>query len=133
MKYYVSANVERTGDGTKERPFATIQEAARVAQPGDEVIVAPGVYREAVDPQCAGTEEARIVYRSEVKGQAVITGAEPVTAWEQVEGSVWRCTVPNSLFGDYFQNFLGSGFLRLYMVYGAGRGAWRDDYLCQFP
>lgn len=101
MKYYVSANVERTGDGTKERPFATIQEAARVAQPGDEVIVAPGVYREAVDPQCAGTEEARIVYRSEVKGQAVITGAEPVTAWEQVEGSVWRCTVPNSLFGDY--------------------------------
>lgn len=101
MKYYVSAAVAQTGDGTKQNPFRTIQEAARTAQPGDEVIVAPGIYREAVDPRNAGTEEARIVYRSKEKGAAVITGAEPVTQWEQVDGSVWKCSVPNSLFGDY--------------------------------
>ena len=101
MKYYVSAAVAQTGDGTKQNPFRTIQEAARTAQPGDEVIVAPGVYREAVDPRNAGTEEARIVYRSKERGAAVITGAEPVTQWEQVDGSVWKCSVPNSLFGDY--------------------------------
>lgn len=101
MKYYVSAAVAASGDGTKEKPFKAIQEAAQIAQPGDEVIVAPGVYREAVDPRNAGTQEARIVYRSEEKGAAVITGAEPVTQWEQVEGSVWKTVVPNSLFGDY--------------------------------
>ena len=43
MKYYVSAAVERTGDGTKQSPFKTIQEAAKIAKPGDEVIVAPGI------------------------------------------------------------------------------------------
>lgn len=101
MKYYVSAAVAQTGDGTKQNPFRTIQEAARTAQPGDEVIVAPGIYREAVDPRNAGTEEARIVYRSKERGAAVITGAEPVTQWEQVDGSVWKYSVPNSLFGDY--------------------------------
>ena len=51
MKYYVSADVKQAGDGTKEKPFATIQEAAQIARAGDEVIVAPGIYRESVDPQ----------------------------------------------------------------------------------
>ena len=101
MQYYVAAAVTNSGDGTKQSPFKTIQEAARIAQPGDEVIVAPGVYREAVDPRNGGTQEAPIVYRSEEKGAAVITGAEPVTQWEQVEGSVWKAVVPNSLFGEY--------------------------------
>ena len=101
MQYYVAAAVANSGDGTRQRPFKTIQEAARIAQPGDEVIVAPGVYREAVDPRNGGTQEAPIVYRSEEKGAAVITGAEPVTQWEHVEGSVWKAVVPNSLFGEY--------------------------------
>ena len=101
MQYYVAAAVANSGDGTKQSPFKTIQEAARIAQPGDEVIVAPGVYREAVDPRNGGTQEAPIVYRSEEKGAAVITGAEPVTQWEHVEGSVWKAVVPNSLFGEY--------------------------------
>lgn len=101
MEYYVSANAERMGDGTKERPFSTIQAAAQIAKAGDEVIVYPGVYRESVNPQYAGTANARIVYRSKERGKAVITGAEPVTEWELVEGSVWKCAVPNSLFGAY--------------------------------
>ena len=101
MKYYVSASAAQGGNGTKESPFSTIQAAAEIAKAGDEVIVAPGIYREAVNPKNAGTEDARITYRSEEKGKAVITGAEPVTDWEQVEGSVWKCSVPNSLFGDY--------------------------------
>lgn len=50
----------RSGNGTKEYPFQMISEAAKVARPGDEVCVYPGVYREYVDPVHAGTEEARL-------------------------------------------------------------------------
>ena len=45
MKYYVNGNAGQSGDGSKEKPFLKIQEAAQKALPGDEVIVAPGVSR----------------------------------------------------------------------------------------
>ena len=60
MIIYVDASVIQTGNGTKENPFKTIQEAAAKALPGDEVIVAPGLYREAVNPIHAGTADKRI-------------------------------------------------------------------------
>ena len=50
MIYYVNCNARPAGDGSKERPFRRIQQAALVALPGDEVLVAPGIYREEVDP-----------------------------------------------------------------------------------
>ena len=60
MVYYVSAKAARPGDGSREKPFLTIQQAASIARPGDEVLVLPGVYREAVNPVYGGTPEARI-------------------------------------------------------------------------
>ena len=78
MKLYVNINAPQSGCGTQANPFRSIQEAAQVARPGDEVLVAPGVYREYVDPIHAGTEDARITYRSIEPLGAVITGAEPV-------------------------------------------------------
>ena len=53
-------------------------DAARIARPGDEVIVAPGIYRESVDPIFAGEADARIVYRSQEPLGALITGAEEI-------------------------------------------------------
>ena len=50
MQIYVDGNAVRSGNGQKEYPFRTISEAAKIARPGDEVLVAPGVYREYVDP-----------------------------------------------------------------------------------
>ena len=109
MVYYVSASVHRTGNGSKEAPFKTISEAAKIARPGDEVIVAPGIYREYVDPANAGEPDARITYRSEVPLGAVITGAEPAKGWEHYEGNVWTLTVDNGVFGDYnpYTTFVG--------------------------
>ena len=102
MKYYVSADASRRGCGTKEHPFQTIGAAAAVAGPGDEVSVAPGVYREYVNPARGGVdEEHRITYRSEVPLGAVITGAEPVKNWKRYEGNVWMARIPNGIFGDY--------------------------------
>lgn len=100
MKYYVDINASQEGDGSREYPFQRLQEAARCAGPGDEVIVAPGIYREAVNPVNGGKEDARITYRSEVEKAAVITGAEPVKNWEHYDGNVWTARISNGIFGD---------------------------------
>lgn len=99
MRYYVDAQSNVTGDGTKKFPFKRIQEAADIAMPGDEIYVLPGIYRENVNPIHSGTEEARIVYRSVEPLKAVIKGSESIKTWEQVEGDVWMAKVPNTLFG----------------------------------
>ena len=101
MIYYVNAGASRDGDGSKAMPFKHIDDAARVAVAGDEVLVAPGIYREKVTPRHGGTEDRRIVYRSEQPLGAVITGAEPLTGWKPYEGSVWVNRVDNGVFGDY--------------------------------
>ena len=101
MQYFVDLRAVSSGDESKERPFQRINEAAGIAKPGDEVIVAPGVYREYVEPKNAGTQEARIVYRSEQPLGAVITGAEECKNWTRHEGNVWTTRVRNSIFGSY--------------------------------
>lgn len=101
MKLYVNINAPPHGCGTQEQPFRSIQEAARIARPGDEVLVAPGIYREYVDPCSAGTEDSRITYRSTEPLGAVITGAEPVKSWELYQGTVWVCRIKNEIFGSY--------------------------------
>ncbi|MCR4788366.1 MAG: right-handed parallel beta-helix repeat-containing protein [Lachnospiraceae bacterium] len=101
MIIYVDAAALRDGDGTKEKPFKKIGDAAYIAKPGDEVIVKSGVYREYVDPRFTGNADERITYRSEEKLGAVITGAELLTGWTKHEGTVWTASVDNTLFGDY--------------------------------
>ncbi|MCF0142402.1 MAG: hypothetical protein HUJ75_03385, partial [Parasporobacterium sp.] len=54
MKYYVNEKATAGGNGTEEKPFLSINEAAQIAKPGDEVLVYPGVYREWVDPVVGG-------------------------------------------------------------------------------
>ena len=101
MKIYVNASVTRGGNGSKESPFKAIQDAANIAMPGDEVIVAPGIYREYVNPKNAGKEDARITYTSEKPLAAVITGAEVVTDWKKHKGSTYVTRIDNTIFGAY--------------------------------
>lgn len=101
MQIYVNAKARCDGDGTKERPFKRINEAAKIALPGDEVLVMPGVYREYVNPVNAGTRENRIVYKSVEPLGAVISGAEEVKDWENYKGNVWVTRVKNGVFNGY--------------------------------
>ena len=56
MRIYVDVNAVRNGNGTKQTPFRKINDAAKIAQPGDEVLVFLGTYREYVDPIYAGPD-----------------------------------------------------------------------------
>lgn len=101
MKIYVNIAAQKDGDGSKERPFKYINDAAQAAQAGDEVLVAPGIYREYVNPLHAGSEEKPIIYRSEKPLEAVITGAEIAECWEHYKDNVWMKRVDNGIFGTY--------------------------------
>jgi hypothetical protein len=101
MQIYVDVNSKYDGNGTRQLPFKRINQAAAIAVPGDEIIVASGVYRENVNPVNAGLEGAPIVYRSEKPLGAMITGAEVVSEWTKVKDNVWVTRVKNGIFGDY--------------------------------
>lgn len=100
MKYFVNIKAAPDGDGSREKPFRSINDAAKLAVPGDEILVFPGVYRESVEPIHSGAEDQPIVYRSVEVHKAVITGAESLSGWSKVQGSVWTARVSNLLFVD---------------------------------
>lgn len=101
MIWYVNQKAKNNGNGSKASPFKRIGQAAKAAMAGDEIRVAPGVYREEVSPVFAGTAEKPIVYISEVPRAATITGADPFDNWEHYKDDVWKLTVPNDYFGGY--------------------------------
>lgn len=44
MRIYVNQSASRQGNGSKAMPFKHINDAAKIAMPGDEVIVVPGPF-----------------------------------------------------------------------------------------
>ena len=101
MIYHVSIHGNDAAKGTQDAPFCTINQAASVAVAGDTVVVHEGIYREWVQPQNSGREDARITYKVAEGEHAIIKGSEIVTDWEKVEGKVWKKTLPNTMFGDW--------------------------------
>jgi len=72
--------------GIPTEPFKTISRAARVVDPGDTVVVKPGVYREFVNLRRSGTRERPISFIADPLGSVVVTGADIITDWERTPG-----------------------------------------------
>ena len=73
--YYVDSSHPKASDmnpGTKQWPFATINRAAQVLQPGERVVVASGVYRERIKPARGGTGPAEMISYEAAPGAKVI-------------------------------------------------------------
>jgi parallel beta-helix repeat protein len=88
--------------GTERRPFKTIDRAAQLAQPGDTVLVYPGLYRERVCPARGGAPDRPIVYRAAERGAALISGsAEYAGPWIALHGEpgVFRGALGHLDFG----------------------------------
>ena len=101
-EYHVAVTGCDHAEGTKENPFKTISRAAKAAETGDKVIVHEGEYREWVKPEHSGYSNiSRIVYEAAEGEKVVIKGSERIQNWENIEGTVWKAVVPNTLFGDY--------------------------------
>ncbi len=99
---HVATTGSDQGDGSEPNPFQTINRAARLAQPGDTVVVHGGVYREWVSPQNSGlSDRRRITYTAAAGEHVVIKGSEQVTGWQQQESTVWQVEVPNGAFGSF--------------------------------
>lgn len=99
--FHVSPVGDDRATGTAAAPFRSVQRGAEAAQPGDIVLVAPGVYRERVAPPRGGTEGKPIVFRSAELRKAVIKGSEVwKPEWRQERDRIWSGAVDPALFTD---------------------------------
>jgi parallel beta-helix repeat protein len=101
-EYHVSAFGSDKNPGSESQPFKTISAASNIAQPGDVIIVHEGVYRERINPPRGGkSKDKRITYQAVEGERVVIKGSEIIKNWEKFTGTVWKATIPNSLFRNY--------------------------------
>lgn len=124
--YHVAKTGSDHGDGSAASPLLTINAAANLAKPGDTVVVHTGEYREWVKPRVGGlSNRRRITYRAAPGERPVIKGSERVQSWENVEGTVWKAKVPNTLFGTYnpFKEIVAGDW----MIYPEGRTVHLGD------
>ncbi|MBW3635396.1 MAG: right-handed parallel beta-helix repeat-containing protein [Armatimonadetes bacterium] len=83
-----------TNAGTREAPFKTVSAAAAKARAGDEVVVRPGLYREAVTLRHSGQEGKPLIFRSETPRAAIISGADALTQWKAEGTGLWSTERP---------------------------------------
>lgn len=99
--YYVAVTGNNSNPGTEAQPWRTIQWAANRVQPGDRVLITPGVYTERVVMKTSGTSTAPIVFEG-MRGPngewlSILDGSDPVTArWEPDPSlpQVYRAILP---------------------------------------
>ena len=115
--YYVSpTGCDKTGDGSKEKPFATIGRAdeLKLLSAGDVVLVAAGEYDSVVHRFASGTIRRRITYRAygvvRIAGEASFGTFEYPASYITLEGFVFAggsvdfagspqgCAVENCVF-----------------------------------
>ncbi len=88
---YVSANAPAGGNGSAGAPFQTIQAGVNQAGPGTQVLVADGVYHEAVTFPASGTYGNWIQVKAQGSG-AILDGSQNRT------GNIWSATTVNHVY-----------------------------------
>ena len=94
--YYVSARGPAGGDGSARRPFASIQQAAEVMQPGDTCLVRGGGYRETVRPARSGEPGRPITFTAYGGEVVIVSSADPVAGWQREQGRIYRAPAQGS-------------------------------------
>jgi len=92
-----------TNPGTETKPFVAINAAARLAQPGDTILVHEGVYREEVAPVRGGEEDSPITYMAAPDEKVYIKGSELYQGnWEpsRIQG-IYSAKIEKEMTGTY--------------------------------
>src|SRR5579871_1689879 len=97
--FVVSPSGSDSNVGDLAHPFATIQHAASVAQPGDTVYIRGGTYHETVTPARSGISGAPIIFEPYDGASVTVSGADPVGGWTAGANSVYS-TSPGWNLGD---------------------------------
>ncbi len=106
--YYVAPNGSNSNSGTLAQPFATIQQAANAAQPGDNVYIRGGTYRESVTLAHSGTAAAPINFAPYAGENVTVTGLDVLHAsWSDYSGPIYQTTTGTGVS----QVFLGGKML----------------------
>jgi hypothetical protein len=91
-------------------PFRTLSQAAKVIQPGQTCYLRKGTYRETLKPARSGAPDRPITFRNYKNETPVISGADVLSGWTQVEGRIHRAPM-NWDRGDQNQLFAGGKML----------------------
>ena len=109
---YVDDDAAAGGNGSRAKPFRTIQEAVNRAAAGTRVLVADGIYRENVTFPVSGTDGRWIQVKAE-GGGAILDGSVnlPAKAWKPygAETNLWYAAFPTPI------KYLARNGLRFYM------------------
>ncbi len=103
---FVSPEGNDNNPGTQENPFQSISRAAEQVNPGDTVVIMPGIYRETVRPRISGAAENPITFKAAKKNSVTITGCDPALNWKKKQGAVYYADVTmelgheNQVFAD---------------------------------
>lgn len=109
---YVDDNALAGGDGSVSAPYRTIQEAVDQASAGTQILVADGIYREAVQFHVSGAENAWIQVKAAGRG-AILDSSTGLTGqkWNPFpggEGKIWYLKLSRPL------SYLGRDNARFY-------------------
>ncbi len=76
-EYYVDAKAESGGDGSKGKPFSSLEQALNIGGPGDTVHFLPGVYNltKSITSQAKGSAKAYLNWKAQPG--ATLTDADP--------------------------------------------------------
>lgn len=103
QKLYVSVETgsDMNSGQSPEEAFRSIQHAANIVGPGDEVIILPGIYFENVRIDTTGTEDNPIIFRAQerLKNNVIISAADKnirkgTTKWKLIDKKLNMYAIP---------------------------------------
>mgnify|MGYP006288264005 CR=1 FL=1 len=123
--YHVNRSHPHASDdneGTLDKPFLTINQAAQILKPGEKVIIHSGIYREKIIPKRGGNSaESMIAYEAAPGEKVIIKGSEIINPdWQlsidpksekndnvrTFSHKLWQVKLPDSLFAKEGNPFL---------------------------
>ena len=117
--YYVDKHHPEASDqnpGTKKKPFRTINQAAKVVQAGEQVMIRGGVYHEQIQPAQGGVSPKQMIkYQAYPGDEVIVTGACKFSPkWKQSEAPsgkkvsfyMWQAPLDSTLFNTDPNPFL---------------------------